>query len=272
MPRWTDSGSAARCASSASGVIGASQTSATALGCRGVSSAGSSGAPSRTFRSGGSSRWLMHWTAASISTSGGAAKHSTGSSTSDMRRSRTSSSRLFRSARWEVAVEVTFSIYGERGSIDVFAFHPIQHVVAVNEVKASVGEAGNTVLGIDRKSRLAPQIARDRGWPCRGVARFPGRRRQLDVARPDRAPLGHVPDRVSGRRPRLPRMDPRPGRRSAERDPVPRAPEWASGEQRNATGSARSGVGWTLNTRCGPRPGSPECTRPRPCRTRRRRE
>ena len=79
---------------------------------------------------------------------------------------------LFRSARWDVSVEVTFSIYGERGSIDVFAFHPIRHVVAVNEVKASVGEAGNTVLGVDRKSRLAPQIARDRGWPCRGVARF----------------------------------------------------------------------------------------------------
>jgi len=79
---------------------------------------------------------------------------------------------LFRSARWEVAVEVTFSIFGERGSIDVFAWHPSRHVVAVNEVKASVGEAGNTVLGVDRKSRLAPQIAKDRGWPCRGVARF----------------------------------------------------------------------------------------------------
>lgn len=79
---------------------------------------------------------------------------------------------LFRSARWEVAVEVTFSIYGERGSIDVFAWHPIRHVVAVNEVKASVGEAGNTLLGVDRKSRLAPKIAKDRGWPCTGVARF----------------------------------------------------------------------------------------------------
>lgn len=79
---------------------------------------------------------------------------------------------LYRSARWDVAVEVTFSIYGERGSIDVFAFHPVRHVVAVNEVKASVGEAGNTVLGVDRKSRLAPQIAKDRGWPCRGVARL----------------------------------------------------------------------------------------------------
>jgi transcriptional regulator with XRE-family HTH domain len=79
---------------------------------------------------------------------------------------------LFRSARWDVAVEVTFSIFGERGSIDVFAWHPIRHVVAVNEVKASIGEAGNMVLGVDRKSRLAPQIAKARGWSCNGVARF----------------------------------------------------------------------------------------------------
>lgn len=79
---------------------------------------------------------------------------------------------LYRDSRWEVAVEVTFSEYGERGSIDVFAWHPIVQVVAVNEVKASVGEAGGTVIGVDRKSRLAPKIAKDRGWTCRGVARF----------------------------------------------------------------------------------------------------
>jgi hypothetical protein len=79
---------------------------------------------------------------------------------------------LYRAARWEVAVEVSFSILGERGSIDVFAWHPMTEVVAVNEVKGSVGEAGNTLIGVDRKSRLAPRIARDKGWRCRGVARF----------------------------------------------------------------------------------------------------
>jgi transcriptional regulator with XRE-family HTH domain len=79
---------------------------------------------------------------------------------------------LYRAARWEVALEVSFSIFGERGSIDVFAWHPVVHVVAVNEVKASVPEAGGTVIGVDRKSRLAPDIARERGWRCRAVARF----------------------------------------------------------------------------------------------------
>ncbi len=79
---------------------------------------------------------------------------------------------LYRAARWDVAVEVTFSENGERGSIDVFAWHPIVQIVAVNEVKASVVEAGRTVIGVDRKSRLAPEIAKERGWICRGVARF----------------------------------------------------------------------------------------------------
>jgi transcriptional regulator with XRE-family HTH domain len=79
---------------------------------------------------------------------------------------------LYRVARWEVVVEASFSIYGERGSIDVFAWHPLVEMVAVNEIKASVGEAGNTVIGVDRKARLAPQIAEQRGWTCRGVARF----------------------------------------------------------------------------------------------------
>jgi hypothetical protein len=80
--------------------------------------------------------------------------------------------RIYREAGWEVAVEVTFSIYGERGSIDVFGWHPSVEVVAVNEIKATVPEAGNTVIGADRKRRLAPRIARDRGWTCRGVASF----------------------------------------------------------------------------------------------------
>ena len=79
---------------------------------------------------------------------------------------------IYRAARWDVAVEVSFSVYGERGSIDVFAWHQFRRVVAVNEIKASVGDAGNTVIGVDRTSRLAPRIAADRGWACRDVARF----------------------------------------------------------------------------------------------------
>jgi transcriptional regulator with XRE-family HTH domain len=80
--------------------------------------------------------------------------------------------RVYRAGGWVTEVEVSFSIFGERGSIDVFAWHPRTGRVAVNEIKATVPEAGRTVMTLDRKGRLAPQLAKDRGWRCTGVARI----------------------------------------------------------------------------------------------------
>jgi transcriptional regulator with XRE-family HTH domain len=77
-----------------------------------------------------------------------------------------------RAAGWEVAVEVSFSKWGERGSIDVFAFHPGTGIVLVIEVKSVVPDNQATLYGLDRKTRLAELLAADRGWACRGVARL----------------------------------------------------------------------------------------------------
>lgn len=79
---------------------------------------------------------------------------------------------IYRLAGWEVVVEATFSEFGERGSIDVLAWHAPTGHVAVNEVKATIADAGRTVMGVDRKGRLAPIVARKLGWACRGVSRF----------------------------------------------------------------------------------------------------
>jgi transcriptional regulator with XRE-family HTH domain len=79
---------------------------------------------------------------------------------------------LFGRCGWEVDVEVSFSIWGERGSIDVVGRHPATGLLAIVEVKASVASGNQTVIGVDRKARLAPDIAAKRGWPCRGVAQF----------------------------------------------------------------------------------------------------
>jgi transcriptional regulator with XRE-family HTH domain len=79
---------------------------------------------------------------------------------------------LFRAAGWTVAVEATFAIRGERGSIDLLAWHEPTGLVAVDEIKSIMPDASSTVLGLDRKTRLAPVVARERGWSCRGVARF----------------------------------------------------------------------------------------------------
>lgn len=79
---------------------------------------------------------------------------------------------IYRDAGWQLVVEATFSEYGERGSVDVLAWHQHTGQVAVNEVKATIADAGGTVVGIDRKARLAPVIAKRLGWSCLGVSRF----------------------------------------------------------------------------------------------------
>jgi transcriptional regulator with XRE-family HTH domain len=75
-------------------------------------------------------------------------------------------------AEWKVAVEVSFSRWGERGSIDVLGFHPAAGALVVVEVKSIVPDSQATNHGLDRKARLAPEIARERGWSVRHVSRL----------------------------------------------------------------------------------------------------
>jgi len=72
--------------------------------------------------------------------------------------------RELRSLDWEVAIEVSFNVRGERGSIDILAFHPIARVVLVVEVKSVIPDLQAMVFALDRKERLAIEIARTRGW------------------------------------------------------------------------------------------------------------
>jgi transcriptional regulator with XRE-family HTH domain len=71
--------------------------------------------------------------------------------------------RWLTAAGWRLAVEASFSIYGERGSIDVFGWQADRALLVV-EVKASIGDANQTLIALDRKVRLAPAIAKRRGW------------------------------------------------------------------------------------------------------------
>jgi hypothetical protein len=73
---------------------------------------------------------------------------------------------------WEVVVEASFAISGERGSIDVLAFHPNSGTVLVTEVKSVVPDSQATLYTLDRKVRLAPKIALERGWTSRAVSRL----------------------------------------------------------------------------------------------------
>jgi transcriptional regulator with XRE-family HTH domain len=73
---------------------------------------------------------------------------------------------------WVVDVEVSFSIWGERGSIDVLAFHPAFGSLLVIEVKSVVADTQATLHGLDRKARLAREIAGKRPWQIRHVSRL----------------------------------------------------------------------------------------------------
>ena len=73
-------------------------------------------------------------------------------------------------AGWESAAEVSFSIYGERGVIDRLAFHAQRQMLVVFELKADLTDAGGLVAQVDRYRRLAPIVARERGWQPRAVS------------------------------------------------------------------------------------------------------
>jgi transcriptional regulator with XRE-family HTH domain len=67
-------------------------------------------------------------------------------------------------AGWQTVPEATFSVYGERGSIDVLAWHPAVRVLMIVEVKTVIVDAGSLLANLDRKARIGGRLARDRGW------------------------------------------------------------------------------------------------------------
>ena len=56
-------------------------------------------------------------------------------------------------------------------SIDLLAYHPSTETVLVVVVKSVVPDLQATLVVFDRKGRLAPEIARQRGWTARTVGR-----------------------------------------------------------------------------------------------------
>jgi transcriptional regulator with XRE-family HTH domain len=80
--------------------------------------------------------------------------------------------RRLRAAGWDVAVEATFSAFGERGSIDVLAWHRESGCLLVVEVKTVVPDFQAMLSGLDRKARLGPDVAKARGWTVRSVSRL----------------------------------------------------------------------------------------------------
>jgi transcriptional regulator with XRE-family HTH domain len=80
---------------------------------------------------------------------------------------------LLRRWDWEVEVEVSFAHFGERGSIDLLAWHGRTATLLVIEIKTELGSVEGLLRPLDRKVRLAPGVARERfGWQPRVVGRL----------------------------------------------------------------------------------------------------
>jgi transcriptional regulator with XRE-family HTH domain len=71
---------------------------------------------------------------------------------------------------WRFAPEVSFSVFGERGVIDILAFHEPTGSLLVIELKTGIHDVNELVGSVDRKRRLARGIAAERGWRAHTVS------------------------------------------------------------------------------------------------------
>jgi transcriptional regulator with XRE-family HTH domain len=75
----------------------------------------------------------------------------------------------FIGSAWLLAPEATFAIYGERGVIDILAFHPPTGALLVIELKTALIDVQQLLGAVDRYRRLAAKVARERGWQPQSV-------------------------------------------------------------------------------------------------------
>lgn len=80
---------------------------------------------------------------------------------------------LLSAEEWVVAVEVTYNHFGDRGSIDLVAWHAATSTLLVVEAKTELTSIEATLRKHDEKVRLAPPVVDARwGWRPATVARL----------------------------------------------------------------------------------------------------
>jgi transcriptional regulator with XRE-family HTH domain len=87
---------------------------------------------------------------------------------------------------WVLSPETSFSIYGERGVVDIIAWHPQRQALLIIELKTDIVDVNELIGTVDRKRRLAARIVEDRGWVPRTVSAWvivaPGRTNRARIA------------------------------------------------------------------------------------------
>jgi len=65
---------------------------------------------------------------------------------------------------WLVRPEATFSVYGERGAVDLLCWHEARRALLVVELKTEIVDVNELLGTLDRKRRLGPAAAKEHGW------------------------------------------------------------------------------------------------------------
>jgi DNA-binding XRE family transcriptional regulator len=77
-----------------------------------------------------------------------------------------------RAAGWAVEPEFTFNHFGDRGSVDLLAWHAGAQALLIVEVKTAITDLQELLMTLSRKVRVVPSIVRDdRGWTRRAFGR-----------------------------------------------------------------------------------------------------
>jgi transcriptional regulator with XRE-family HTH domain len=72
---------------------------------------------------------------------------------------------------WRVVPEYSFNHFGDRGSVDILAWHARDRALLLIEVKSEVADLQATLRSMDVKARVVPKVVRqEQGWQARAVA------------------------------------------------------------------------------------------------------
>jgi transcriptional regulator with XRE-family HTH domain len=101
---------------------------------------------------------------------------------------------------WTAVPEASFNVYGERGRLDLLAFHPATRTLLVVEVKTELTDLQALLGGLDVRMRLAATVAANRGWSVGTVEADGGQPRLLTLLAVADTPAAH---RIVRRHPAL---------------------------------------------------------------------
>lgn len=74
---------------------------------------------------------------------------------------------------WTIHPEFTFNHFGDRGSVDILAWHAATRILLIVEVKATLTDLQDLLAALSRKVRVVPVIASQTlGWKPLHVARL----------------------------------------------------------------------------------------------------